>query len=183
MVMVDSSTLDGEVVLPIIDSDRQLDSSEELMIGRQLQEQTSDTLSETATVLQFGSEEDAEDLRLLSEQDMDQIISQIANQPVPDTQGDIFDDQAEDQYQLGGQSCGPQMRSSDCMRSHSRSRSPVDGQWVFIDSARESPDSPPCRNVANRHLGMDMSSGEMFRHILMCRVACQEHWLSLEKST
>jgi hypothetical protein len=173
VVMVDSYILDGRVVLPMIDSDSQLDYSEEVELSRQLQVRTSDPPSETPTVLQFGSEEDREDLRLLSEDEMDQIINQIANQPVPDTQGDPFDDQAENQYLLGGQSFGPQMRTSDCMRSHSRSRSPIHGQWVFIESGTESPRSPPRRALANRHMGMHMSSGEMFRHILTVQSGAQ----------
>ena len=70
---------------------------------------------------------------------MDRMITEIANQPAPDTQGDPFDDQACHQYRLGGQWLGPQMGASDCMRS----RSPIRGQWVLIDSGRESPPSPP----------------------------------------
>jgi hypothetical protein len=150
--MVESSNLDGGgVVLPIVAPDSQPDYS-----------WASDATATTPTVLESDSEEDARDLGGFSEQDMDRMIAEVANQPVPDTQGEPLHDHADEQYQLGGQWLGPQMSTSDCMRS----RSPIRGQWGFIDSGRESPPSSPRQVLANRHFGMAMSSGEMFRHIL-----------------
>ena len=161
--MVESSNLDGGVVLPIVAPDSQPDSSWIVEPGRRLRVHASDATSTTPTVLESDSEDDAGDLGGFSEQDMDRMIAEVANQAVPNTQGEpLLHDHADEQYQLGGQWLGPQMSSSDNMRS----RSPIRGHWAFIDSGGESPPASPPQVRANRRIDMAMSSGAIFRHIL-----------------
>jgi hypothetical protein len=154
LALVESSNLDGGgVILPIVAPDSQPDYS-----------CASDATATTPTVLESDSEEEdaSRDLGGFSEQDMDRMIAEVANQPVPDTQHGPLHDHADDQYQLGGQGLGPQMSTSDCMNSSS----PIRGWWSYReDSERESPPESP-RHLANLHIGMAMSTGEMFRHIL-----------------
>ena len=50
VVMVDSSNLDGGVVLPIVESDSQPDSSGEVQPGRQLQVHISDSPTVTSAI-------------------------------------------------------------------------------------------------------------------------------------
>ena len=96
----------------------------------------SDATSTTPTVLESDSEDDAGDLGGFSEQDMDLMIAEVANQAVPNTQGEpLFHDHADEQYQLGGQWLGPQISASDCRHSPS----PIRGRWEFVDSGGGSP--------------------------------------------